>query len=72
LTGEGKQHSIATTEIPKAIEKLGLEEQAQLWTCFQEAEEIDELVAGVQNRGHSRQSFVKQSLPHRYQITDTG
>ena len=48
LTGEGcKQHSIATTEIQKAIEKLGPEERAQLWTWFQEAEEIDELVAAI-------------------------
>jgi predicted transcriptional regulator len=42
-----KQHSIATTEIQKAIEKLGPEERAQLWTWFQEAEEIDELVAAI-------------------------
>jgi hypothetical protein len=58
LTGEGKQHSIATAEILKAIEKLGLEERAQLWTCFQEAEEIDELVAaideGIQPAGEGR------------------
>jgi predicted transcriptional regulator len=42
-----KQHSLATTEIQKAIEKLGPEERAQLWTWFQEAEEIDELVAAI-------------------------
>jgi len=31
----------------KAIEKLGPEERAQLWTWFQEAEEIDELLAVI-------------------------
>jgi predicted transcriptional regulator len=30
-----------------AIEKLGPEERAQLWTWFQEAEEIDELLAAI-------------------------
>jgi len=34
-------------EIQEAIEKLGPEERAELWTWFQEAEETDELVAAV-------------------------
>ena len=34
-------------EIQAAIEKLGPEERAELWTWFQEAEEIDELVAAI-------------------------
>jgi len=34
-------------EIQEAIQKLGPEERAELWTWFQEAEETDELVAAV-------------------------
>ena len=34
-------------EIQEAIEKLGPEERAELWTWFQEAEDTDELVAAV-------------------------
>jgi hypothetical protein len=34
-------------EIQETIEKLGPEEQAELWTWFQEVEETDELVAAV-------------------------
>jgi predicted transcriptional regulator len=34
-------------EIQEAIEKLGPEERAELWTWFQEAEESNELVAAV-------------------------
>jgi predicted transcriptional regulator len=34
-------------EIQEAIEKLGPEERAELWTWFQEAEETNELVAAV-------------------------
>jgi predicted transcriptional regulator len=34
-------------EIQEAIEKLGPEERAELWTWFQDAEETDELVVAV-------------------------
>ena len=34
-------------EIQEAIENLGPEERAELWTWFQEVEETDELVAAV-------------------------
>jgi predicted transcriptional regulator len=34
-------------EIQEAIEELGPEEWAELWTWFQEVEETDELVAAV-------------------------
>jgi len=36
-------------EIQEAIEKLGPEERAELWTWFQEAEESDELVHQVRD-----------------------
>ena len=38
---------MSLAEIQEAIEKLGPEERAELWTWFQEAEETDELVAAV-------------------------
>ena len=45
LTDPSIMSSLA--EIQEAIEKLGPEERAELWTWFQEAEEIDELVAAI-------------------------
>ena len=39
---------MSLAEIQEAIEKLGPQERAELWTWFQEAEEeTDELVAAV-------------------------
>ena len=38
---------MSLAEIQEAIEKLGLEERAELWTWFQEVEETDELLAAV-------------------------
>jgi predicted transcriptional regulator len=60
---------MSLAEIQEAIEKLGSEERAELWTWFQEVEETDELLAavdeGIQAAEEGRVFSLEEIKTHR-------
>jgi hypothetical protein len=64
--------NLGETLVLVEIEKLGPEEPAELWTWFQEAEEIDELVAAVDEGIQAAEVLQGERLPRARRRAGSG